>query len=94
MWYGVGICGMEWEHVAWSGNMWYGVRTCGMEWGPCLAYSMAAVLSLLVIVWVEVNIMEDNNVGSSQVDPKTTWNGMRHTQQYIIIPCISRGVEN
>ena len=40
---------------------------------PILSNSVAAVLGLLVIIWVKVNVMNDDNIGRSQVDSKSTY---------------------
>lgn len=39
---------------------------------PCLAHTVASIFGLFVIVWVEVNIMQDDCVGSSQIDAESS----------------------
>ena len=40
---------------------------------PILSNSVATVLGLLVIIRVEVNVVNDDNIGRSQVDSKSTY---------------------
>ena len=46
---------------------------------------MTPVLSLLVIVWVEVQIMQYDSVGSCQIDTKTPSSGGQDEDKYVRI---------
>ena len=39
---------------------------------PALAHPVTPVLCLLIIVWIEVDVMQYNGVGSRQVDAEAT----------------------
>lgn len=54
---------------------------------PSLPNPMTAILSLLVIVWVEVNIMEDDCVGSSEIDSQAPSSCRQQKHKNVIIIC-------
>lgn len=60
-----------WFNLHWShwGSDSVSINSCSLV----LSHPVTAVLSLFVIVWIEVYIVNNDNICRSQIDPKSTW---------------------